>query len=64
MKVVEYKYKHQGAANWLVVVAWFLLAKRLHCSDWIFYLVLVLLALVMNYGLTVGRITDKASARR
>jgi hypothetical protein len=64
MRLVEYKYKHQGAANWLAVVAWLLLSKRLHCSDWIFYLVLVLVALAMNYGLAVGRSTDNASAGR
>lgn len=49
MKVIEYRYKHQSAVNWLAVIAWLLLARRMHLSDWIFFSVLLLLALFLNY---------------
>jgi hypothetical protein len=49
MKVIEYRYKHQSAINWLAIIAWLLLARRLHLSDGIFFSVLLLLALFLNY---------------
>jgi hypothetical protein len=49
MKVIECRYKHQSAINWLAVFAWLLLARQLHLSDWIFFSVLLLLALLLNY---------------
>lgn len=51
MRLVEYKYKHQSLVNWIAVAVWFWLARRSHCSDFVFFPVLVALAILLNYGL-------------
>jgi hypothetical protein len=62
MRLIEHRYRHQSAFNWLAVIGWLSLAKRLHCSDWIFYSVLVFLALAMNYRVVLGPSTKETKA--
>jgi hypothetical protein len=51
MRLVEYRYKHQSLVNWVAIAVWFWLARRMHCSDFVFFPLLAALGIFLNYGL-------------
>ena len=55
MRLIERHYGLLSLANWVVPVAWILVAKRLHTPTWIFFVGLLLGFVALNYRITTSR---------